>query len=57
MSAKDKKILIVDDSPEDIQFVMENLKDEYAVLVGTSGQKGLEIAANEPRLMLFCWMS
>lgn len=49
MTDKSKKVLIVDDSPEDIQFVVENLKEEYAVLVGTSGQKGLEIAANNPR--------
>jgi DNA-binding response OmpR family regulator len=49
MSDDKKRVLIVDDSPEDIQFVMENLKDKYAVLVATSGEKALELAANEPR--------
>jgi len=49
MNAKDKKILIIDDSPEDIEVVIENLKNDYAVLVGTDGQKGLDLAANEPR--------
>ena len=49
MSADKQRILIIDDSPEDIQFVLENLKDDYAILVATNGQKGLEIAANEPK--------
>ena len=49
MNAKTKKILVIDDSPEDIQFVMENLKDEFAILAATSGQKGLELAAKEPK--------
>jgi len=49
MSSEKKHVLIIDDSPEDIQFVMENLKDDYAVLVGTSGEKGLEIAAGAPQ--------
>jgi len=49
MSSDKKRILIIDDSTDDIQFVMENLKKEFAVLVATSGQKGLEIAAKEPQ--------
>ena len=49
MSTDKKRVLIVDDSPEDIQVVMENLKDEYAILVAKNGQKGLEIAASEPK--------
>ncbi len=49
MSIEKKRILIIDDSTDDIQFVMENLKDEFAVLVATSGQKGLEIAAKDPK--------
>lgn len=48
MSADKKRILIVDDSPDDIQIIMENLKEEFAVLVATSGQKGLEIAKKNP---------
>lgn len=49
MSIEQKCILIVDDSPEDIQFVMENLGDEFAVLVATNGQKGLDLADQEPK--------
>ena len=49
MSDKSNKVLVIDDSPEDIQFVMENLKDEFAILVATNGQKGLELAAKEPK--------
>lgn len=49
MSTDKKRVLIVDDSPDDIQFIMENLKDEFAVLVATSGQKALEIAAKDPQ--------
>lgn len=44
-----KQILIVDDSVDDIHFVMENMKQEYAVLAATSGEKALEIAARDPR--------
>ena len=49
MTKTKKQILIVDDSPEDIQFVMENLKNDYAVLVATDGKKAIEIAEKEPR--------
>ncbi|MBD3609052.1 MAG: response regulator, partial [Gammaproteobacteria bacterium] len=54
MSDDKKCILIVDDSPEDIQFIMENIKDEFSVLVATNGQKALELAwsDNKPDLIL-----
>ncbi len=48
MSRDKDRILIVDDSPDDIHFLMENLKDEYAVLVATSGEKALEMLARQP---------
>jgi len=48
MSAEKNRILIVDDSPDDIHFLMENLKDDYAVLAATSGEKALEILAKQP---------
>jgi len=48
MTDKDQ-ILIVDDSTDDIHFVLENLKQDYAVLVATSGEKALEMVAKEPR--------
>jgi len=43
------RVLIVDDSTDDIHFVMENLKQDYAVLVATSGEKAVEMAAKNPR--------
>jgi len=48
MSTEKNRILIVDDSPDDIHFLMENLKDDYAVLAATSGEKALEILARQP---------
>lgn len=48
ITMSDKKVvLIVDDSPEDIQVIMQNLKDTYAVLVANSGTKALEMAQKE----------
>ncbi len=47
MSTEKDRILIVDDSPDDIHFLMENLKDDYAVLAATSGEKALEILAKQ----------
>lgn len=49
MDAEKKRVLIVDDSTDDIQFIMENIKDEYAVLVATNGVKGLDVSSNNPR--------
>lgn len=48
MSTDKNRILIVDDSPDDIHFLMENLKDDYAVLVATSGEKALEMLTKQP---------
>jgi len=42
------RVMIVDDSTDDIHFVLENLKQDYAVLVATSGEKALAMAAKEP---------
>jgi putative two-component system response regulator len=44
-----KKILIVDDVPENIQILMESLKDEYSVIAATSGEKALKLSIVEPR--------
>lgn len=43
-----KRILIIDDVPENIQVLMESLKDEYSIVAATSGQKGLSLAAGDP---------
>ncbi|PKL17946.1 MAG: two-component system response regulator [Spirochaetae bacterium HGW-Spirochaetae-5] len=44
-----KKILIVDDVPENIQVLMESLKDEYSVIAATTGEKALKLSTVEPR--------
>lgn len=48
MSNDKKRILIVDDSTDDIHVLMENLKQEYAVVAATSGKKALEMANKTP---------
>jgi PAS domain S-box-containing protein len=42
-----RKILVVDDQPENIHILIEHLTDEYQVLFATSGQKALEIALSD----------
>ncbi len=49
MSKEKKRVLIIDDSSDDIQVVMENLIDDYAVTFKTSGPEGVEAAAKEPK--------
>ncbi|BCS52684.1 two-component system response regulator [Geobacter sp. SVR] len=43
------KVLIVDDSNVNVQVLMETLRDEYAIIVATSGHKALQMANLEPR--------
>jgi cyclic di-GMP phosphodiesterase len=45
-------ILIVDDSPENLDVLSELLQPHYQVLAANSGQKALRIAATTPRLDL-----
>lgn len=42
------KVLIVDDTPENIQILMETLKGEYAIVAAINGQKALQMAAADP---------
>lgn len=49
MNTVKNKVLIVDDTPEDIQFLVESLKRDFAVVAVTSGEKALETAANGQR--------
>ena len=42
-----KKILIVDDMPENILLLSKNLEDDYEILFATDGEKALEIAFSE----------
>ena len=54
MTSKRQRILIVDDTPSNIHILMETLKEDYAILVATSGPKALTLAAspNPPDLIL-----
>jgi len=49
-----KTILVIDDSPENIQVMIEVLKVNYTVSVATSGKKALDILSSglEPDLIL-----
>lgn len=42
-------ILIVDDTPENIQILMETLKADYAILAAKNGEKALSLALGTPR--------
>jgi len=43
------KVLIVDDTPENIQVLMETLKDQYTIVAAINGEKALKMAAAEPK--------
>ncbi|HFE36879.1 MAG TPA: response regulator [Gammaproteobacteria bacterium] len=49
MRKEKKRILIVDDSANDIQVIMENLMDDYAVTFKTNGKDALEYAVKSPK--------
>lgn len=46
---KSQRILIIDDSPENIQVLMGLLKDEFKVIAATDGPKGIELAQKSPQ--------
>lgn len=43
-----QKVLIVDDTPENIHVLMEILRDEYAIVVATHGEKALQLVTIVP---------
>jgi phosphoserine phosphatase RsbU/P len=43
------KILIVDDTPENIQILMATLKDQSTIVAAINGEKALKMAVAEPR--------
>ena len=43
------RVLIVDDIPENIQLLLSTLKNDFAILVATSGEKALELSIKEPQ--------
>jgi CheY-like chemotaxis protein len=44
-----RRVLMVDDCVDDIHVLMENLKQDYAVLAATNGEKALEMAGKTPQ--------
>ncbi|WP_321402564.1 hybrid sensor histidine kinase/response regulator [Maridesulfovibrio sp.] len=48
------KVLIVDDAPENIHVLLKALKQDYAVIAATSGEKALEVAFSDipPQIIL-----
>ncbi len=44
-----KKVLLVDDSPENIRVLLEVLKNEYQVIAAKDGIKALEMASQTPQ--------
>ncbi len=46
MNDERKRILIVDDSPVDLQMVMSCIKNDYQVVAATNGQDALDILQN-----------
>ena len=46
---KKPKVLIVDDTPENIQVLMGTLRDQYAIVAAINGEKALKMAVAEPR--------
>jgi len=48
LSNKKQTILIVDDEPQNIHLLGQILKDEYQLLVATSGQQAFEKMASQP---------
>jgi putative two-component system response regulator len=45
---KKDRVLIVDDTPENIQVLMETLKEDYAITAAIDGEKALRMAAVDP---------
>ena len=41
-------VLIVDDTPTNIQVLMETLKDDYRILAAVNGKRALKLAASDP---------
>jgi len=42
------KILIIDDTPTNIQLLGEALEQKYTIQIATSGKKGLQLASQDP---------
>ena len=42
-------VLVIDDSPEHIELISNVLRDEYVVKAATNGERGLQIAIQDPK--------
>ncbi|WCP70165.1 two-component system response regulator [Vibrio tubiashii] len=42
-------VLVIDDSPEHIELISNVLRDEYVVKAATNGERGLQIASQDPK--------
>lgn len=45
---KRRRVLIVDDTPENIQVLMQLLQDEYVITVANNGERALTLASKQP---------
>jgi len=43
-----RAVLVVDDTPANIQILMETLKDDYRIIAAVNGQRALQLAASTP---------
>jgi len=48
MNSTRLKILIIDDTPSNIQLLGEALERKYRIQIATSGEKGLQLASQDP---------
>lgn len=48
-SERQDRLLVVDDNPENIHLLIENLEDKYEVLFATNGEKALRIAMSDAK--------
>ena len=41
-----RAVLVVDDTPANIQILMETLKDDYRIIAAVNGKRALQLAAS-----------
>ena len=41
-------VLVVDDTPTNIQILMETLKDDYRIIAAVNGERALQLAISDP---------
>ncbi len=49
LASKEQHVLIVDDIAENIQVLLNTLKEHFSILVATSGKKAIEIGHSQPQ--------